>query len=69
MTDVVSVNRSRALAITDDDQIIKISLWFDEFGDECEPADAVSCVAEGLHRGRRAFFVIDLSQFESVSPN
>ena len=65
MSDICAVNRQQAIAITYDGGRIPIVNWMDADGDECEPSDAVTCVAE--HGDD--FIVIDLTEFEDVFGN
>ncbi len=40
-----AIYRSFGLALTDADDIVPITVWLDEDGDECAPEDAVAAVA------------------------
>lgn len=59
------VNRARRIVIDEKGNRGVITHFFDENGDDCEPQDAVSCVAEcdGKH------YAIDLREYENVLSN
>lgn len=61
--DIEAVNRAQAIALLSDGTTLPVTNWFDSWGDECEPQEAVSCVAgqEGSD-----WWSIDLSQFAST---
>lgn len=43
--DVVSVNRQSGLVIFDNGEAFEVTHWIDEFGEECDPEDAVMAVS------------------------
>ena len=59
------VNRARRIVIDDNGNCGVITHFFDGDGEDCEPQDAVSCVAEcdGKH------YAIDLKEYENVFSN
>jgi hypothetical protein len=59
------INRRQAIAIKDDGARLPITHWFDNDGDECQPNEAVSCVAEYGDR----FVTIDLRDFYTFAGN
>lgn len=59
---ITAVNRERRIAVDRNNDFWTITHFFDPEGDECEPAEAVSCVIE---RGSE-FSVIDLSLFSDA---
>jgi hypothetical protein len=65
MSDVYAVNRRHAIAITDEGDRLPIVNWLDSDGDECEPQNAVACVAEYGDK----FLAINLMEFENVFSN
>jgi hypothetical protein len=65
MSDIYAVNRRHAIAVTDDGDRLPIVNWLDADGDECEPQDAVACVAEYGEK----YLTIDLRRFENVFGN
>lgn len=62
--EVAMVNVSLRLALMEDGQKLPITDAFDDDGDECEPEDAVACVAGPDRDGM--WVCIDLRQFEGV---
>lgn len=66
MTDnVASINRTESIVLLCDGGSVDITHWFDCFGDECEPDDAISCVAGPDPAG--LWYSIDLSFFNPVT--
>lgn len=60
--DVVSINRGKRLALTDDDAVLRFVLMLDRDGDETEDVDE-ALVAIVQHPNGR-WLVIDLTAFE-----
>ena len=68
MTDIVSVNRTARLALTDSGDLCPITGFLDEDGDETEdPAQAV--VAVGQLPADGPWFTVDLREFQEVEAN
>ena len=66
--DVVLVNRKQGTAILDDNESQEVTNWLGIDGEECEPMEAVVCVAgPSLHKHKIGFYTIDLRQFEGVT--
>ena len=66
--DVVLVNRKLGIAILDDNESLDVTNWLGIDGEECEPMEAVVCVAgPSLHKHKIGFYTIDLRQFEGVT--
>ena len=63
IVDVIS--RHRATAITIDGERMPIVKWLDDDGDDCQPDDAVVCVAEYGDK----YVTIDLRQFYTFGGN
>ena len=59
------VNVAARIAIMEDGQELPVTNAFDAGGDECEPEDAVACVAGPDRDGM--WVSIDLKQFEGVA--
>jgi len=64
---VEAVNRSRAVAMLDNGEVLNVTNWFDDDGDECSPHAAVMAVAGPDKLGR--WYTIDLSVFEPTILN
>lgn len=62
--DVVSINRGKRLALTDDDAVVRFALMLDCNGDETEDVDE-ALVAIAQHPNGR-WLVIDLTAFEAT---
>jgi hypothetical protein len=62
---ITAVNLGQRLVIDNLGNIGKITHWFERGGEECEPDDAITCVAEcdGW------FYAIDLDGFETTKSN
>ena len=58
--DVLLVNRSQRTAVLTDNSVVPVTHWFDTRGQDCDPEDAVACVAGAEGAG---WFSIDLVQF------
>lgn len=66
MTDSVdAINRGGSIALLSADLIVPITNWLDVFGEECDPDDAVSCVAGPDESGY--WYAIDLTQFPAAT--
>lgn len=59
--DVIAVNRSTRTALTSEDRFMQIEQFFDMFGDQCGPDEAVVAVAMDDDGD---WWCIDLTQFE-----
>jgi hypothetical protein len=42
---VLFVNRSRGVALLSTGHMVPVTHWFDRMGSDCDPMDAVACVA------------------------
>jgi len=62
--EVAMVNVTLGIAIMEDGQELPITNAFDDDGDDCDPAEAVSCVAGPDRDGM--WVSIDLKQFEDM---
>lgn len=62
---IETVSRPLAIAITNNNDILPIIVWFDGDGEECDFIDGLVCVAKYGEK----FVTIDLREFESVSLN
>lgn len=58
--DIIAVNRTKAVALTDDGDMWPITTWLDEDGEACDEEDAVIAVA----RGPDCWVVVNLLAFE-----
>ena len=58
--DVLMVNREKRIALLTDNRIVPVTHWFGTRGEECIPANAVTCVAGNDDAG---WFAIDLQMF------
>jgi hypothetical protein len=59
---VEAINRAGRIALISDGRCVPATNWFDITGEECEPEDAVSCVAgEGDD-----WFSVLLSEYETA---
>lgn len=65
--DVSAVSRHIAKAVLDDGEQLAITNWFDEDGDECDPDEAVACVAGPDRDGH--WWAIDLIETDPVTVN
>jgi hypothetical protein len=63
--EVEAVNRRRAIAVTRDGTRAPIIKWFGADGYECEPDEAVVCVAEYGDK----FITVDLRKFYKFAGN
>lgn len=63
--EVAMINVARGVALTEDGQILPITNSSDEGGDDCDPAEAVACVAGPDKDG--LWLSIDLRLFEKAS--
>jgi hypothetical protein len=61
-SDIVAINRKNRIVVDSDGNRGHISEFFDKYGDDCEPEDAVSCAAECAG----VWYALDLSEFENV---
>lgn len=59
--EVIAVNRTRSIAMLEDNMQIPVVHWFDEDGDDCEPPEAKVCVAGSEELG---WWVVDLSLYQ-----
>ena len=64
MIEVACVNCEKRVAITEDGQELPVTNLFDSDGDECEPDEAVACVAGPDKDG--LWLSIDLTVMEKV---
>lgn len=62
--EVACVNASKRIAVLEDGEALPITEFFGCGGDECEPDDAVSCVAGPTKAG--TWLCIDLDAMEEV---
>lgn len=58
--DVMFINRCKRIAVLTDANSVPITHFFDKMGEDCEPDDAVSCVAGSEKYG---WFIVDLENF------
>lgn len=68
MTDgweVEVINRRRGIAVTRNGDRLAITHWFDDDGEDCQPDEAVSCVAEYGSK----FITVDLRDFYTFAGN
>ena len=63
--EVAMINVALRIAVMEDGQELPITNAFDEDGDDCNPEDAVACVAGPDRDGM--WVSIDLKQFEGVA--
>jgi hypothetical protein len=63
--DVAMVHVGRAVALTEDGQELPITNAFDDDGDDCDLADAVTCVAGPDRDGM--WLTINLTMLERVT--
>lgn len=63
--EVAMINVTQGVALTEDGQILPITNSYDEDGDDCDPAEAVACVAGPDKDG--LWLSIDLRLFEKAS--
>lgn len=65
MIDIDAFHRKNKAAFTTDGQVLPITTWFDDCGDECGPFDhPVAAVAGPDDDG--LFWSIDLTEFDPV---
>lgn len=62
--EVAMINVALGVAVMEDGQELPVTNAFDEDGDDCDPEDAVACVAGPDRDGM--WVSIDLKQFEGV---
>jgi hypothetical protein len=60
------VNRTRAQAVSSTGVVYPVTNWFGDDGDDCEPNDAVVCVAGSEALG---WLTIDLRDFKDIVRN
>jgi hypothetical protein len=60
---VAAVNCIARTALTEQGEILEIQLFFDDEGGECDPEDAITCVATN----GTLFWSIDLRGFNTVA--
>lgn len=65
MAEVAMINVTLGIAIMEDGQELPITNSFDDDGDDCEPSEAVACVAGPDRNGM--WVTIDLCRFEGVA--
>ena len=63
MTEIQHILTDRSHVVMTDNQIVPVTNWLDEFGDECEPAEAVAAVA-GPVKPDGMWFSFDIEAFE-----
>ena len=63
LPEVVMINRKRALALLEGGDIVPVTNWFDDRGEECDPDDAVACVCGNDETG---WYVIHFAQHDFV---
>ncbi len=61
--DIEAVNRAMEIAIRSDGKNVKIHRWLDVSGDECDPDEALCCVAGSDADG---WWSIDLTKFNEA---
>lgn len=66
MGEITGVNRHLRCAVLDHDVYLWVTSWLDDDGDECDPDDAVACVAGDDEHG---WWAIDLTQFSRINVN
>lgn len=66
MKEVLAISRDRAEAVLSGDEIIPITNWVDADG-ECDPWDAICCVAGPCEDGR--WYSISLAEFDPIYIN
>lgn len=59
--DVLLINRDHCIAVLTDSSNVPVVHWFDIFGEECDPDDAVTCVAGSDEKG---WYAVDLQNFD-----
>lgn len=67
MVEIVSINRSQRLALTDNNDICAIDTFLDEHGDEVDNLD-LAVVAIGQLPDSR-WFMVDMRDFVNVEAN
>ena len=63
---ITGINRDLKCAVVDHERYVWITNWIDADGDECDPEDAVFCIAGDDDVG---WWSIDLSAFSRVNVN
>ena len=61
---IAAINRTAKIAVLENGEAIPITNWFEAGGDECDPSDAVTCVAGPCSNGK--WYSIDLREYEEV---
>jgi len=61
---IEAINRSTRLALLDTGETIPITDWFEMDGYNCDPSEAVVCVAGPCSNGK--WYSIDLRQYEGT---
>ena len=62
--DIAAINRAKRIAVLESGETIPITNFFEAGGDECDPSDAVTCVAGPCSNGK--WYSIDLKQYERM---
>lgn len=64
---VASVNREDETCCCTNGELIPITNWFDEEGDDCDPEDAITCVAGPMANGK--WLGINFACLEAEKPH
>jgi hypothetical protein len=64
VSDVEAINRSEKIALLSTDETIPIPDWYEMGGYNCDPSEAVTCVAGPCSNGK--WYSIDLRQYEGI---
>lgn len=60
-----AINLASATAILDNGDTIPIVAWFDADGEDCEPGEAIVCVAGPCSNGK--WYTIEILQFDRAT--
>lgn len=63
--DIAAINRAKRIAVLENGETIPITNFFEAGGDECDPSDAVTCVAGPCSNGK--WYSIDLREYERMA--
>lgn len=61
--DIVAINRSLGVAVTNLDNVIEVETWFDSDGNECEAEDAVVGI---FNQNDERWWTVNLALFDPV---